>query len=55
MQELTAEAALTGDRRTALQAFLLDPLLEATLEIDQIEQLLDEMLEANKSLLPQFS
>jgi alpha-galactosidase len=53
--ELTCAAALTGDRNAALQAFLVDPLLQARLAVDQTEQLLDEMLEANARYLPQFS
>jgi alpha-galactosidase/6-phospho-beta-glucosidase family protein len=53
--ELTLAAALSGDRNLALQAFLVDPLLQARLDVDQTEQLLDEMLEANAEHLPQFS
>ena len=55
VQELTAQAALTGDRNLALQVFLLDPLLEATLDTDETARLLDEMLAANAEYLPQFS
>ena len=54
VQELTAEAALTGDRHTALQAFLLDPQIEASLTPEETEALLDEMLEAHAPHLPQF-
>lgn len=54
VQQLTVEAALTGDRRTALNAFVHDPLLSARLRPDQAESLLDEMLEANRRYLPQF-
>ena len=33
-QELTVQAALSGDRQLALEAFLLDPLLASTLDAD---------------------
>jgi alpha-galactosidase len=55
VQRLTVEAALTGDRRTALQAFLLDPATAAVLEPPQIAQMLDEMLRANARYLPRFA
>lgn len=55
VQRLTVDAALSGDRRTALQAFIHDPLLAARLEPEQAAALLEEMLEANMRFLPQFS
>jgi alpha-galactosidase len=55
VQELTVEAALTGDRRIALQAFLQDPQIAAKLAPEQAEALLDELLEAHADYLPQFS
>ena len=48
-------AALSGDRTAALRAFLLDPNMQARLDLDQISTLLDEMLAANARWLPQFS
>ncbi|SMG53809.1 6-phospho-beta-glucosidase [Paenibacillus aquistagni] len=50
-EELTIEAAITGDRGIALQAMVHHPLVPS---VDVAEKLLDEMLEANKSYLPQF-
>ncbi len=55
VQQLTAQAGLTGDRRTALHAFLLDPLVASVLEIEETERMLDEMLLANARYLPQFA
>jgi alpha-galactosidase/6-phospho-beta-glucosidase family protein len=55
VQQLTTEAALTGDRRTALQALLLDPATAAVLEPPRIAQLLDDLLKANAPFLPQFA
>ncbi len=54
VQELTVEAALTGDRRIAQQAFELDPFVSAKLTINETSQLLDEMLRAHAANLPQF-
>src|SRR6476646_4525740 len=48
-------AALSGRRDDALRAFLLDPNMQARLDPEQTEQLLDEMLEANAQWLPQFA
>ncbi len=50
-QEITADAALTGDRRLALQALLGDPLVR---NIDDAEAMLDEALNAHAEFLPQF-
>jgi alpha-galactosidase len=54
-QKLTAEAALTGDRRIALQAFESDPFVAATLELEKIPVLMNEMLAAHAENLPQFN
>jgi len=50
-QELVADAAVTGDRKTALQAMMMD---EMAIWPDQAEAMLDELLTASKPLLPQF-
>lgn len=51
MEELTIEAAITGDYSTALQAFTLNPLIPGG---TIAKELLDEMLIAHKEYLPQF-
>ncbi len=53
VQDLTVEAAMTGDRRLALQALLMDPLVYS-MEIDEVGKMLDEMLLAQKVWLPRF-
>jgi len=53
-QELTVEAALSGDRHVALQAFLQDPQTAAKLALEETAALLDELLEAHAEYLPQF-
>lgn len=50
-QELTVEAALTGDRDLALQALLLDPL---TPSIEAAEGMLNDILSIYEQYLPQF-
>ena len=45
------EAGVHGDRSSALQALLLDPVVNGT---SQAETILDEMLEVHKGYLPQF-
>jgi alpha-galactosidase/6-phospho-beta-glucosidase family protein len=52
-QEMTVQAALTGDRALALQIILNDPL-SSRLSIDQARHMLHAMLEANRRYLPQF-
>lgn len=53
-EQHVVRAALSGSREDALRAFLLDPNMQARLDLDQTAQLLDEMLEANRAWLPQF-
>ena len=48
---LTVKAAVTGDRDAAYQALLAHPLGPSA---DKIDAVLDDMLEINKSYLPQF-
>lgn len=55
VQELTVDAALSGDRALLRQAMTADPLLDAVLEPPQIEALTDEMLFTNAKFLPQFA
>ncbi|MDT8306202.1 MAG: hypothetical protein RRC07_09715 [Anaerolineae bacterium] len=49
--ELVVEAAATGDRDLALQALLLDPMINDT---DRARAILDEYLETFAPYLPQF-
>lgn len=51
IQEMTVEAALTGDRDLALQAFLLDPLIR---DFEAGKRMFADLLEANRAYLPQF-
>ncbi|MDW8292636.1 MAG: alpha-glucosidase/alpha-galactosidase [Anaerolineae bacterium] len=47
VQELTVEAALTGNRELVYQAAYLDPHTAAELDLNQIRALIDELLEAH--------
>ena len=51
-QELTVDAALTGDRALALQALLADPLVPS---VETAEAMLDEALETHATHLTRFS
>ena len=51
MEELTIEAAVTGDYGTALQAFTSNPLIPGT---EIAKKVLNELLDAHKKYLPQF-
>lgn len=49
--ELTVEAAVKGDRKLALQALALDPMID---DPEIARQLLNDYLEAEKEYVPQF-
>lgn len=55
LQHQIVKAALSGDRRDALQAFLLEPTIMARLDLEQTQTLLDELLDAHANHLPQFA
>lgn len=50
-QEMTVEAAMTGNRSLALQVLATDPLVH---DFASAEPMLDELLHAHRSHLPQF-
>ncbi len=53
-QELTVEAALTGNRDTVVDAMLVDPLA-GRIDYDAVPRMADEMLAATAQWLPQFA
>ncbi len=53
-QELTVEAALTGDRRLAAEAFALDPLAGRG-DLRDTEAMVDDLLAGTAEWLPQFA
>lgn len=54
VHELTVEAALSGDRKAALNAFLEDPHVSSALRPEEAGKMLDELLKAHAQYLPQF-
>jgi alpha-galactosidase len=53
-QELTVEAAVTGDRDKVFEAMLADPLA-GRMDYDRLVDMTDEMLRATSAWLPQFT
>jgi alpha-galactosidase len=51
--QLTVRAAITGDKRMVRQAAMADPNTAATLTVDQIWDLCDELTAAHGDLLPE--
>ena len=51
-QELTVDAALTGDRTLVMQALLADPLVPS---VETAEVMLDEVLQTHEAFLPRFA
>ncbi len=54
VQQLTVEAALTGRRDHIYHAAMLDPHTAAELSLDQIWALVDDLIEAHGSYLPEY-
>lgn len=54
IEEMAVEGALTGNRRMIYHAIAHDPLTAAVLSLAEIQQMVDEMFEANKKFLPAF-
>lgn len=55
VQELTVDAALSGDPELVMQAIAMDPLTGAVCTLDAIRRMTAEMLEAERAWLPQFA
>lgn len=53
-EQQMVRAALSGDRQAVRHTFLLDPVIQSTLDLEQTDALLEEMLEANAPHLPLF-
>jgi alpha-galactosidase len=54
LEEMTVEAALTGDPTLVFQAAAYDPLSASVLSLAEIKRMLNEMLRQNQDHLPQF-
>ena len=54
VQSLVVEAALTGKREHIYHAAMLDPHTAAELSLDQIHDLVDDLIAAHGSWLPEY-
>jgi len=54
VQDLAAEAALTGDPELLMQAIAMDPLTSAVCTLKEIREMTAEMLEAQRPWLPEM-
>ena len=54
IEEMAVQASLTGDAKLLYQAICFDPLTSAVLGLQEIKDMVNEMLAANKDYLPQF-
>ncbi len=53
-EELAVDAVLTGDARKVFHAICFDPLTSAVLSMQEIQNMVDDMFEANKDYLGYF-
>jgi alpha-galactosidase len=53
VQQLTVEAVVTGQRDHVYHAAMLDPHTAAELDIEQIYALVDELITAHGSMIPE--
>jgi alpha-galactosidase len=51
IQRLSVDAAVFGDRKKALQALLIDPVVDS---LEGAEKTLDELLTVHRKYLPRF-
>jgi alpha-galactosidase len=52
--DLVATAVLEEDREAAVHALMVDPLTAAVCSLEEIRQMFDEMVEAERDYLPEF-
>lgn len=52
LSSMYVDAAYHGDKKLALQAMLMDPMID---DIDTAKEILDDLLETNRDYLPQFA
>ena len=54
IEDMVAEAAVTGDRRKVFQAVCMDPLCSAVCSLQEIKEMTDALFAKNKDYLPAF-
>jgi alpha-galactosidase len=55
VQELTVQAALTGNREHVYHAAMLDPHTSAELDLAQIWAMVDELIDVHGDMIPEFT
>ena len=55
VQQLTVEAALSGEKKHVYHAAMLDPHTAAELSVDEIWHLVDDLLEAHGGMIPKLN
>ena len=55
VQQLTVEAALSGEKKHVYHAAMLDPHTAAELSVDEIWYLVDDLLEAHGGMIPKLN
>ena len=54
IEDMVAEAAVTGDRRKVFHAVCMDPLCSAVCSLQEIKEMTDALFEKNREYLPAF-
>ena len=54
IEDMVADAAVTGDRRAVFQAVCMDPLTSAVCSLEVIKRMTDALFEKNRDYLPAF-
>ena len=54
IEDMVADAAVTGDRRAVFQAVCMDPLTSAVCSLEEIKRMTDALFEKNRDYLPAF-
>ena len=54
IEDLAVTGCIEGDRQKIRQANYFDPLTAAVLSLEEIDNMVDEMFEANRGYLPTF-
>jgi alpha-galactosidase len=51
--ELTVRAVIDGDRQQVYRAAMMDPNTAATLTLDRIHEMVDDLIEAHGDMVPE--
>lgn len=54
IEDMIAEAAVTGDKEAVYHALYMDPLCSAVCSLEEIKRMADLLFEKNRDYLPAF-